>query len=60
MMPDGITKLTQRSNEDIVRRYILELVVEATSPYNDGYIRERTKKTLVELRDYISKALVEC
>jgi hypothetical protein len=59
MMPNGITKLTRGTNEDIVRRYILELVVEATSQYNDGYIRERTKKTLIELRDYISKALVE-
>ena len=53
-------KLTKGNDEDIARRYILELVVEATSPHNDGYIRERTRKKLVELRDYINKALVEC
>jgi hypothetical protein len=54
-----IDKQTVKRTEYDVPMYIIELAAEATSEHSDGYVRERTKQKLIEIRDYIDNVLAE-
>jgi hypothetical protein len=59
-MPGIIDKIASRKTQDTVPEYIIELAAEALSEHDDGYMRERTKQKLIEIRDYINITLSKC